>query len=170
MAITITEKRVQDQSSAYNIEDIINIIYPVGSIYISVNNTDPSLLFHGTWERIKDRFLLASGDTYSAGSTGGEAQHTLTVDEMPSHKHTYDKYFVANDPGLGSWIYDNQFSIAVRRSVGSTASVPISETGQSSGSVCHEGNLEKPMNTTGGSQPHNNMPPYLTVYIWKRVA
>lgn len=67
MAIIITEKRVQDQSSsALNTKDIINIVYPVGSIYMSVNDTDPSLLFHGTWERIKDRFLLASGDAYSA--------------------------------------------------------------------------------------------------------
>lgn len=88
MGITITETRVQDQSSsALNIKDIINIVYPVGSIYMSVNSTSPASLFGGTWERIKDRFLLAAGDTYSAGSTGGEAQHTLTVDEMPSHYH-----------------------------------------------------------------------------------
>lgn len=90
MAITITEKRVQDQSSsALNIKDIINIVYPVGSIYMSVNDTDPSLLFHGTWERIKDRFLLASGDTYSAGSTGGEATHTLNINEMPPYLTVY---------------------------------------------------------------------------------
>ena len=66
--------------------------YPVGSIYLSVNNTNPSELFGGTWERIKDKFLLASGDTYSNGSTGGSATHTLTTNEMPSHKHTYRHY------------------------------------------------------------------------------
>lgn len=89
MGITITEKRVQDQSSNdLNIEDIINIVYPVGSIYMSVNSTSPASLFGGTWERIKDRFLLASGDTYSAGSTGGEAQHTLT-NNMPPYLAVY---------------------------------------------------------------------------------
>jgi hypothetical protein len=64
-------------------------IYPVGSIYISANSTSPANLFGGTWEQIKDRFLLAAGGTYAAGSTGGEATHTLTVDEMPNHVHPY---------------------------------------------------------------------------------
>ena len=59
---------------------ILDKIHPVGSIYISENSTSPATLFGGTWERVKDRFLLAAGDTYSAGSTGGSATHTLTVD------------------------------------------------------------------------------------------
>ena len=151
MAITITEKRVQDQSSAYNIEDIINIIYPVGSIYISVNNTDPSLLFHGTWERIKDRFLLASGDTYSAGSTGGEAQHTLTVDEMPSHHHSMPIKSDWTDGKANNdyWSYQMNYNSADGEGEWATTN----GTG-----------------FTGSNMPHNNMPPYLTVYIWKRVA
>ena len=65
--------------------------YPVGAIYISTVSTSPASLFGGTWEQLKDRFLLASGDTYSAGSTGGEAAHTLTIDEMPSHSHGYSR-------------------------------------------------------------------------------
>lgn len=64
-------------------------IYPVGSIYMSVNNVDPSTLFGGTWEPIKDKFLLASGDTYENGATGGEATHTLSASEMPTHNHSY---------------------------------------------------------------------------------
>ena len=100
MGITITETRVQDQSSsAPNIKDIINIVYPVGSIYMSVNDTDPSLLFPGTWERIKDRFLLASGDTYSAGSTGGEATHVLTVSELPKNIGQLNALSWANNIG-----------------------------------------------------------------------
>lgn len=67
-------------------------IYPIGAIYMSINSTDPGTLFGGTWERIKDTFLLSAGDTYSAGATGGEATHTLTVDEMPSHTHSIKKY------------------------------------------------------------------------------
>ena len=65
--------------------------YPVGSIYLSVNSTNPGTIFGGTWEQIKDRFLLACGSTYSNGSTGGEAKHTLTTNEMPSHSHALNK-------------------------------------------------------------------------------
>ena len=64
-----------------------NIIYPVGSIYLSVNSTNPQYLFGGIWEQIKDRFLLGAGDSYYAGSTGGEAMHTLTQNEMPRYSH-----------------------------------------------------------------------------------
>ena len=62
-------------------------MYPIGSIYRSVKSTDPSELFGGTWELLKDVFLMAAGDSYPAGSTGGEAEHALTVDEMPNHTH-----------------------------------------------------------------------------------
>ena len=113
--------------------------YPVGSIYLSASETSPASLFGGTWERIEDRFLLAAGSTYGAGSTGGEAAHTLTVDELPSHNHTYT--IPGNETGT-SWYGAS----------GTAKGAP-----QSSGD-------------SGGGQPHNNMPPYLAVYMWKRVA
>lgn len=69
--------------------NIIDAIYPVGSIYMSVNSTSPATLFGGTWTQIKDTFLLSAGDTYTAGDTGGEATHTLTSGEMPIHNHTF---------------------------------------------------------------------------------
>lgn len=69
--------------------DIVNLIYPVGSIYMSVASASPATLFGGTWEQLKDRFLLGAGDTYTEGDTGGSASHTLTTDEMPSHNHTF---------------------------------------------------------------------------------
>ena len=72
----------------FDMTQLINAIYPVGSIYMSVNSTSPATLFGGTWQRIQDRFLLSAGSTYSAGATGGEATHTLTSGEMPSHKHS----------------------------------------------------------------------------------
>ena len=123
--------------SALDIDDI----YPVGSIYMSVNNTNPSTLFADTtWEQIKDTFLLSAGDTYAAGSTGGEATHTLTADEIPSHTHSY----------VG---YSNTIAV----SMGSSGSVQNSTSTATSGSA-------------GGGQAHNNMPPYLTVYVWKRTA
>ena len=88
-------------------------MYPVGSIYLSVNNVNPGTIFGGTWEQIQDRFLLAAGSTYAGGTTGGAtshthtsaahthtsaahthttAGHTLTVNEMPSHKHGVSSY------------------------------------------------------------------------------
>ena len=119
----------------------IDSIYPVGSIYMSVNNTNPSTLFSGTtWEQLKDRFLLGAGDTYSAGSTGGEATHKLTVEEMPSHNHS----------GLVTF-----------------------QTGQCSGgdyNFMQSLNVSRLTSNTGGDQAHNNMPPYLAVYMWKRTA
>ena len=131
--------------------DMLSRIYPVGSIYMSVTSASPADLFGGTWERIKDRFLLASGDTYSAGSTGGEAQHTLTVDEMPKHHHSM--------PIKSDW-------------TGGTADNNYWSYQMNGGSADGEGEWATPNGTgfTGSNMPHNNMPPYLAVYVWKRVA
>lgn len=117
--------------------------YPVGSIYLSVNDVDPSSLFGGTWERIGGRFLLGADSTYAAGSTGGEAAHQLTTSEMPSHNHTLDNY---NTTG------------------GTTSSMTV----QANDKKGYSGNV----NTlyTGGNKAHNNMPPYMAVYMWQRVS
>jgi hypothetical protein len=61
--------------------------YPVGAVYISTVATNPGALFGGTWTQIEDRFLLSAGDTYAAGQTGGSPNVTLTVANLPSHKH-----------------------------------------------------------------------------------
>ena len=68
---------------------LLNLVYPVGSIYWSSNNINPATLFGGTWAQIKDRFILAAGDSYSNGATGGAATVTLTVSNMPSHSHSF---------------------------------------------------------------------------------
>jgi hypothetical protein len=62
--------------------------HPVGSLYWSSKNTNPSQLFGGTWTQLKDKFILAAGDTYTNGATGGAATVTLTVNQIPSHTHT----------------------------------------------------------------------------------
>ena len=73
--------------------DLLDMIYPVGSIYMSVNSSNPGSLFGGTWEKMPaGRVLIPEGasswgTTYTAGSTGGEATHKLTVDEIPQHTH-----------------------------------------------------------------------------------
>lgn len=125
-------------------KDILLSAYPVGSIYISTVSTSPSTLFGGTWEQIKDTFLLAAGSTYAAGATGGEATHTLTIDEMPRHRIDLNAVNSALDEaGSGyhpAWVVDKKYTVQVLS------------------------------NNIGGDQPHNNMPPYLAVYVWKRTA
>ena len=120
--------------------------YPIGSIYLSINSTNPKTFFGGEWEQLKDRFLLGAGDTYAAGSTGGEAAHTLTVNEMPSHSH-------ANYGGAST------------TSSGGSEGMDSFADGFSSFRKIEQGTY-----ATGGGAAHNNMPPYLTVYMWKRIA
>lgn len=120
-------------------------IYPIGSIYLTVDPTfDPSVTFGGTWEQIKDRFLLASGDTYSSGATGGEATHTLTTNEIPSHSHAYT---IPSNQSTGSGLkYSPQ---------GDPDTITFGTT---------------QTENMGGGAAHNNMPPYLVVNVWKRTA
>lgn len=151
--------------------ELLNAVYPVGSIYISVSETSPNTLFGGTWERLKDRFLLAAGDSYAAGATGGEATHTLTVDEMPNHGHAVHVWDDAGTTGNayyysgttkkthnGARLYNGTASSWVDN--GSTASAAQEGRGDVSGGT----------ELVGGSAAHNNMPPYLAVYMWKRTA
>ena len=138
---------------------LLNAIYPVGSIYMSVNSTSPATLFGGTWERIKDRFLLAAGGTYSAGATGGEATHTLTENEMPAHSHvpkTSGEYFVTTED-----------SGANNTRVAYSSSGNRWVDGQTSTSHFHH---RTGTDTVGSGAEHNNMPPYVAVNMWKRTA
>ena len=139
--------------------NIIDIIYPVGSIYISVNNTDPGTLFGGTWDRIKDTFLLSAGDTYAAGSTGGEATHTLTTDEMPSHSHFQQHQSDTSYVGVHVKNYNSGGSIQGVQPSNGTRRNNIADP-----------STRVPTVATGGGQAHNNLPPYLAVYVWKRTA
>lgn len=127
---------------SYNKATLEDNKYPVGAIYMSTSSTSPASFFGGTQERIKDRFLLAAGDTYAAGRTGGEATHKLTIDEMPSHTHVLNI-------GWGDGATD-------------------SGAGKTKGGNSPQSRWTA--NYTGGSAAHNNMPPYLSVYMWKRVS
>lgn len=99
------------------------------------------------------------------GATGGEAQHVLTVNEMPSHRHDY-KLFTG---GLGTGGYDaaqGKFAAARFDSNGAESNEKNDGKAFTAGSHSRENHLF----ATGGSQAHNNMPPYLAVNIWKRTA
>lgn len=140
------------------IDNIGNTIYPVGAIYLSTTDTSPASLFGGTWERLKDRFLLAAGNTYAAGSTGGEATHKLSVNEMPSHSH---------EERIGDQAGGNQnVGVIKRRKTGGTSSGTVVNAEWQGTGLADIINT----NSAGGSAAHNNMPPYLAVYAWKRVA
>lgn len=118
--------------------------YPVGSLYLTVADVSPADLFGGTWQRIEDVFLLAAGDTYAAGSTGGEAAVSLTAEQNGPHYHTSHDIAVEK--------YDGGY--VVMRSVGFSDQddTRVSKTAES-----------------GAGDPHNNMPPYLAVYVWQRL-
>lgn len=80
----------QITSASIDKQSIIDAVYPVGSLYWSSKSTNPATLFGGTWVQIKDRFVLACGDTYkTVGETGGASSVTLSVSNMPSHTHSF---------------------------------------------------------------------------------
>lgn len=176
--------------------DMVDIIYPVGSIYMSVNATNPGTLFGGTWEQLQNRFLLGAGSSYLAGATGGAATHTLTSSEMPSHTHTFTG--TASSTGnkqptftgtamsgsidsMAGLTYTTSGVLGVsdssntygRGGTYSTAMKKVTFNGTPSGTVSSHNHSFTPAGTnssTGSGSAHNNMPPYLAVYMWKRTA
>ena len=149
-------------------------IYPVGSIYISANSTSPANFFGGTWEQISGRFLIGTGDidanttdywghedahhyNIPAGELGGESSHTLTVNEMPSHAHA-ERLGDASTPQNA-----NILRQIVNGGVNSGANIRVEWKSTGLGN-------DITTTSTGGSAAHNNMPPYLSVYMWKRTA
>lgn len=124
---------------------IFDNIYPVGSIYMSVNNTNPSNLFGGTWTQLKDRFLLGAGSTYTNGSTGGSATQRLSAANLPSHTHPQ---YVATNGGSTSANLDYNGWVSNGKAV--AQGIPTGATGQGT--------------------KFDIMPPYLVVYMWQRTG
>ena len=150
---SLTTKVNNNTSQITSLQEMLSVywqaIYPVGSIYVSTSATfNPQTTWGGTWVKTaKGRCLIGANDTYPLGSTGGEAEHTLTVDEMPSHNHSSSRI---------NW-YNN-----------------LQNNGMAAETVAQSNlKIDGPdSNTsyTGGSKAHNNMQPYLAVYIWERTA
>lgn len=184
-----------------NENELINRIYPVGSIYMSVNNVSPATFIGGAWERIQDRFLLSAGSSYGAGTSGGSATNTLTAANMPAHTHTVG----AHNHGLNNHAHSipalsgstNTTGAHTHRATGADASLKVmtgqipaatpgssltssegehshtvttnaSTTGAASGSTANSSQFNT--GSAGSGTAVNNMPPYLTVYMWKRTA
>ena len=158
-----------DSVSAVNLNNSIQALYPVGSVYINASNgTNPgTLLGFGTWERIAEGRVVVgvnSTDTDfdTVEKTGGEKTHQLTVDEMPSHNHTG----ATSTDGSHNHTYSKYSSVG--HGIDGTYGSPESGTGTTSTNGSHSHSLN--INSTGGSNAHNNLQPYITVYMWKRTA
>ena len=130
---------------------LVNAVYPVGSIYISVTNTNPAYLFGGTWAAFGTGRTLVGVDTTqnefnTVQKTGGSKTHTLTLSQIPPHSHkTVEK--------MGYIFYG-----------GERAAGPAEGNGYATDS--------NTLNTgsAGGGEAHNNLQPYITVYMWRRIA
>ena len=148
-----------------------NPAYPVNSIYMAIDEVSPASLFGGQWERIKDKFLLAVGDTYAKNKTGGSATVKLEEKHLPSHGH----WFSATSNWTGDhwhnigWDKDggsgsNRYTVHNSGSSGANGQAGTSSAGG------HSHSVEGWTGGTGGGENHDNMPPYMTVYIWKRIS
>ena len=195
---------VEQRVTAASLNDIINTltdsiksipssIYPVGSIYMSLNPADPATLFGGSWDKLEDgRVLIGANDEYSVGSIGGSFEHVLTIDELPAHSHIGS----ASESGdhthtrgtmniTGSFIVDDEArhvsgAFYYGSGVGDQGATDEgtaryayfdasrSWTGETSlaGNHTHTVSVEN----TGDNKAHSIMQPYLAVHMWKRVA
>lgn len=145
--------------------EILQTVYPVGAIYLATTKTSPASLFGGTWERIQDTFLLASGSTYAAGTTGGEAEHQLIADELPKIGGYIQFHNDQNGTNCAAAGSVSGYTKAM--SPGYTNASKYRDGGVVTGGTKSYGRVEMKF---GGNAAHNNMPPYLAVYIWKRVS
>ena len=191
----------------------LNDVYPVGSIYTSVNSTNPSTLFGGTWEQLQNRFLLGAGSSYTNGATGGASTVSLTASQMPrhthiqnAHKHIQDAHTHIQDAHNHSqnahWhrlnnsavVYNASGNYVQNGSGGGTKSslntnanvgtdnataTNIATTATNQSTIATNQDYTATNQYTGGTgtsqsasngSAHNNMPPYLVVYMWKRTA
>lgn len=143
----------------------IDLIYPIGAIYLSTVATNPKNLFGGEWEQIQDKFLLSAGSTYTAGNTGGSATHT--------HKYGvqtggyYDETVFAESPNAGVLNYNSSNTPS---QVGFTTIGSLEGMWNGSTTTTYTTNNCQHYRSIGNTSYTNNLPPYLVVYMWKRVS
>ena len=133
-------------SNKLNTSDLLDKIYPVGSIYMSTKNVSPASFLGGKWNPLQDRFLIGAGSSYSVNAKSGATTVTLTTSQIPSHTHAVHEQLVGW-VSSGGWL-----------GMGSSSNF---KTGL---------NTTYSVGATGGGSAHNNMPPYHAVYMWERVT
>lgn len=125
---------------------LLDRVYPVGAVYVSLNALNPTELLGGVWERLEGRFLLGAGGGYAAGETGGESEHRLTMAELPAHTHAVHVAQAASGSPVG-WAFAGEVKESMQWRP-----------------------QEDLLESAGGGLAHNNLPPYLAAYMWKRTA
>ena len=128
--VLINASSILYEGGGRTLADLLDLVYPIGSIYMNTNNVNPQSIFGGIWQKIEGRFLLGSSGGYTLGSLGGEATHTLTVNEMPYETLCHPINRRLSSGNISAWDFSAR----------------------------------------GGNQPHNNLQPYITVYMWRRVS
>ena len=207
-AVTVGQLNKKLSSALDQLNRLAGQLYPVGSIYMNVNNVEPSAIFGGSWERMPSgRMLVNSGDGFNLGQVGGEKEHHLAEDEMPSHQHNVQTNISFAVPNAGEHyhaigtIIDNNGDFITsdsNRSMRNGFKLPESKywtgwNGSKHGNDRYQKSdnedynlftsINKQIGTTniskdisadtnviGKNQPHNNMPPYIVVNMWKRIG
>lgn len=178
-------KRI-DNDNIFNINGIfsqnnislLDYCHPIGSLYFSINATEPSTLFGGTWQRIKDVFIFCAGNMYNAGDRGGEANVTLGINQLPSHNHSASSsysgadFYIRHGKSAGTDIITGGFNTSVEAGTGPSWGNGISteKYQHNIDKVNISGTVSTTIGNTGNGQAHNNMPPFLTYYCWQRTA
>lgn len=152
-AVHFTSQNLTEEQKAQARENIgiVDLIYPIGSIYMSINSVSPETLFGGTWEQIKDTFLLSAGDTYEGGTSGGNTEHTHEASGYALITASGSTGLTVQTVGsVEAWQTDYLYTTSSR-----TESVQSRSAGTATKTTIENA---------------SNMPPYLTVYMWKRTA
>ena len=159
---------IGDGSTAIkDLQSLILAVYPIGSIYMSVNPANPSTLFGGTWiawgsGKVPVGVNANDSDFATAEKTGGEKNHTLTKDEMPVHAHTAYIRFRG--------LYVSRLDSTTPTDTGGTYVGGGKATDPGDSSFLDFGSYINGTETAGKGKPHNNLQPYITCYMWKRTA
>lgn len=173
-------KNQMQQTLNNAVEEVISTIslsmHPVGSYYLSENATSPASLFGGTWEQIKDRFLVGAGNSYGVGDTGGSSTHTLSTAEMPKHSHTRGTMNITGKIWGDMIRRDNNVSRSGAFELDNTLKGNISSpnggySGVSTGIGFNaSNNWTGSTSEAGSNSSFNIMNPYRAVYMWKRIS
>ena len=207
-AVTVGQLNKKLSSALDQLNRLAGQLYPVGSIYMNVNNVEPSAIFGGSWERMPSgRMLVNSGDGFNLGQIGGEKEHRLTEDELAAHSHNLQTNLSFTVPNAGEHyhaigtIVDNNGAFITsdsNRSYKNGFKLPEGKywtgwNGSNHGNdrypkTDNEGynlftsinkqsdtssvnkDINVNTNNIGKNQPHNNMPPYIVVNMWKRIS